>query len=473
MSKINIAIPLYGKMAARALHQPSFKYELLDRGFKPLYFLNSVHLKLFDFDPKQYFELRVDEYEKHHADHFFLQQIRMLRRFVVVTDTTDLRFREMIQTKLFDATLLGMSAQMAFVALARRIPGVGRVLAWLEREFYTPHVHDLQLKELDVQCVLTPGIGNFGFWQEGSFALEAQRQGIPSFAVVTNYDNIVNMGYRGFTPKCMAVWSKQMADETMKLHNFTAKQIEITGPVQYDRYMQSLPMGRTDFLKLINLDPDKKTIMFAGGVNINHYFDMYRVFVEQKDRIFRDSFNLVVRPYPHIKLLGSPAWRVLEKLFIDSGAYLSNPGSIDSSGDRSAELRLDLAIDDSIDELTYLLRYSDVMVNYFSTIGLEAAICDLPVIHVGYDAFAHGQNFGVTSAFLQRQTHNRRPLRLAAARVVKSEDELFNALEEYLTNRDLEREERRAYAESECGVLDGKSSARLVEMMETKLAKFL
>lgn len=471
MSNINIAIPLYGKMAARALHQPAFQKELAVHDFTPLYFLNPIHLTLFDFDPSRYFELRVDEYEKYYADHFFLQQIRMLRRFVVVTETTDLRFREMIQSKLFDATLLGISMQTALVGLVRNIQGVGGGLEWLEGRLYTPKIHDLQLKALNVQCVLTPGMGNFGFWHEGTFALESLQNKIPSFAVITNYDNIVNMGYRGFTPTCLGVWSSQMADEAMRLHGFSASQLEITGPVQYDRYLRELPINRNDFLKSINLDPNKKTILFAGGVNINHYFDMYRVFVDQRTKVWRDSFNFVVRPYPHVKLLGSPAWYILEKLFADAGAYLSNPGSIDDSGDRASELRMDLALEDSVDELTYLLHYSDVMVNYFSTIGLEAAICDLPVIHVGYDAFAHGQNFGVTSAFLQRQTHNRRPLRLAAARVVKNKTELLNAVEDYLGDRKIDREARHVYAESECGKLDGLASSRVVQMIKSRIQR--
>ncbi|MBK9779872.1 MAG: CDP-glycerol glycerophosphotransferase family protein [Anaerolineales bacterium] len=469
MSKINIAIPLYGKMAARALHQPMFRQELVNQGFKPLFFLNPTHLRLFDFDPSQYFGLNVEAYEKFDAEHFLLQQIRMLRRFVVRTETTDLRFREMIQSKLFDATLMGMSAQMTFVGVLRNIPNVGRLLEWLEGYFYTPKVHGSQFDALNIQCVLTPGMGNFGFWQEGSFALEAQQRNIPSFAVITNYDNIVNMGYRGFTPICLGVWSKQMADEAMRLHGFSAKQLEITGPIQYDRYLHPLSVSRDEFLNSLGLDPAKKTILFAGGVNINHYFDMYRVFVEQKTKVWRESFNLVVRPYPHVKLLGSPAWRVLERLFKDAGAYLSNPGSIDGSGDRNAELKLDLAFDDTIDELACLLRYSDVMVNYFSTISLEAAICDLPVIHVGYDAFAHGQNFGVTSAFLQRQTHNSRQLRLSAARVVRNEADLFASLEAYLSDRALDQEARRKYAESECDILDGKSSERLVNMIRARL----
>jgi hypothetical protein len=469
MSEIKIGIPLNGKMAARTFHQPSFRQNLVQSGLKPLFFIVGYYLKALKFDPSQYFELHGDFYEEQYQKHFLLQQLKLLRRFSVVTETTDMRFREVIESKLFDATLMGMSAQMTYVGAVRRIPGVGRLLAWLERNLYPTHAHDAVLKEQGVQCVLVPGMGNFGFWNEGNFALEAQRLGIPAFAAITNYDNIVNMGYRSFNPDCLGVWSRQMADEAMKLHGFTAKQIEITGPVQYDRFMKPLPMDRDEFLRSIGLDPNKKTILFAGGVNVNHYFDMYQALVERNDQVWGEAFNLVVRPYPHVKLLGSHAWRVLEKLLHDSGVYISNPGAIDSSGDRTAEFKLDFTFGEEADELNCLLRYSDVMVNYFSTIGLEAAICDLPTIHVGYDAFAHGQRFGVTSAFLQRQTHNRRPLRLAAARVVKDEKELLNAIEAYLREPALDREERKIYAESECGTLDGQSGARIIQMINSRM----
>lgn len=262
-----------------------------------------------------------------------------------------------------------------------------------------------------------------------------------------------------------------MADEVIKLHGYPADKLEITGPVQYDRFMLPLPQAREEFLKSIGLDPSKKTVLFAGGVNITHYFDIYRIFVEQKGKVWREPFNFVVRPYPHGKLFESPAWNMLEKLFREAGAYISNPGSIDASGDRTAELNVDMAFNEAPDELNYLLRYSDVMVNYFSTIGLEAAICDLPTIHIGYDPYKFGVRFSVTTGFLQRQTHNRRPLRLSAARVAKNETDLFKALEDYLSDHTLDRDARRIYAESECGELDGKSSTRLVDMIKSRIRK--
>jgi len=469
MSEIKIAIPLHGKMAARAFHQPYFRQRLTEGGFKPLYFLSPTYFRTIDFDPEQYFELQVEQYDEQYQKHFLLQQLRMLRRFVVVTDTTDLRFREMIETKLYDATLLGMATQMTYVTAVRHIPGIGEWLAWLERRFFATHAHDKDFQEQGVQCVLTPGMGNFNFWNEGNFTLEAQRMGIPVFAAITNYDNVVNMGYRGFTPNCLGVWSKQMADEVIKLHRYPSNKIEVIGAVQYDRFMQPLLLNREEFLKSIHLDPAKKTIFFAGGVNINHYFEIYRSFVERKGRLLNGNYNFVVRPQPHAKLIDSPGWRIIERLFMQAGIYVSNPGSIDASGDRGNELRLDLGLTNEQDELNYLLRYSDVLINNFSTMGLEAAICDLPTIYVGYDAYTFGVRFGVTTRFQQRMTHNRRPLRLKASKVAKSEKDLLEYIGQYLSDRTIDSEARHEYAVSECGELDGQATSRLMAMVNSRM----
>lgn len=468
MSEIKIAIPLHGKMSSRVFHQPLFRERLSSAGFDPLFFLSPHYYRSFDFNPEHYFELQIKDYDNYFEQHVLLQQLKQLRRFVVVTETTDLRFREMIEDKLFNSRIWGVAASLLYIDVMRRIPHLGRLLASLEKRFYIPNVHRAHLKEIGAECVLTPGIGYYGFWNEGYFALEAQKLGLPVFSAVTNYDAIVNKGYPGFMPSCLAVWSNQMAEEAMRLLGVPARKIEVTGPLQYDRFLQPLPLDRDAFIRSIGLDPRLKTVFFAGGVNVTRYFEIYNLLVERAGDVWRDKINLVIRPYPHAKLLVSPGWKVLENLFRQKGIYISSPGSIDAE-DRSSEYRQDLWLDEGIDELTYLLRYSDVMVNYFSTISLEAAICDLPVIHLGYDDYTFGHRYGITSEFQQRQTHNRRKLRLAASKVARNETDLIAAIEQYLSDKTLDRDKRRDYAISECGELDGNAGSRLVEMIRSRM----
>ncbi len=471
MSETKIGIPLHGKMAARALHLPSFRSCLKTAGIEPFYFLSPHYFRSFSFDGDHYFELHTEQYNEFLGKHRILQMLKTYRRFAVRTETTDLRFRETLENMLFNTPVWKIGWFLYTADLLRNIPKLGSLLLWIEKQFFQTHEHDKYIENLGLTCVLTPGMGNFNFWNEGNLALEAQRLGLPVFATITNYDNIVNMGYRGFNPTCLAVWSRQMADETIRLQGLPASKIEITGPVQYDRFIGSLPVKRETFLRSAKLDPNKKTIFFAGGVNITHYFEIFRLFVQQKDRLPWVSFNLVVRPQPHIKLLSSPAWRVIENLFIQAGAYVSNPGTIDANGDRTEEFLHDLSFKEGPDELSYLLKYCDVLVNIYSTMALEAAICDLPVVHLGYDSYTFGQRFNTTTAFQQRQTHNKRKMRLAAAKVARNESELIEFVGQYLNDRSLDKEARRAYAVSECGELDGQAGIRLTEMIDSRMKK--
>lgn len=468
MKNVRIAIPLHGKMSSRVFHQPLFRERLNSAGFEPSFFLSPHYFKAFDFDPAHYFELKIHDYDRYLGEHALLQQLKQLRRFVVVTETTDLRFRETVEEKLFHSRAWGAAGSLIFIDVMRRVPGLGPLLSFLEKKFYVPDVHARQLKAIGADCVLTPGIGYYGFWNEGNFALESQKLGLPVFSAITNYDAIVNKGYPGFMPVCAAVWSRQMADEAMRLFGMPARKIEITGPVQYDRFLRPLTMSRDEFLRSIGLDPKLKTIFFAGGVNVTRYFEMYDLLVERARSIWRDKFNLIIRPYPHPKMLVSPGWKVLENLFRREGIYISDPGSIDAE-DRRNEYRQDLWLDEEVDELSYLLRYSDVMINYFSTISLEAAICDLPVIHLGYDNYTFGHRYGITSEFQQRQTHNRRKLRLAASKVAGNEKELIAFINQYLSDKTLDGGKRYDYAVSECGELDGNAGSRLVDMIASRL----
>lgn len=468
-----LAIPLFGKMATRTFHSAHFGKVLEEHKLCPLYFIGPHYFGAANLDRTRYFDLKSDVYEEILRRQVLLRGLAQLRRFVVRTETTDLRFRDSIEDLLFNegpvAQVWGYAALMDVV---RRMPGMGPFAVWLENSLFHEHVHDDVLKKQEVACVLTPGAGNFGFWNEGLFAREAKRSGLFVVAAITNYDNILNMGYRGFMPDYLAVWSKLMADDAMRLQHIPASRIEVTGPIQYDRYFAPLPISREEFLCSKGLDPARKTILYAGGVNITRYFEFYSLFVAPEKVGRRSPYNLVIRPYPHVKLLSSPGWKILEKLFARAeGVFMSNSLTESSDNLAEAELRRDLETTPGIDDLYCWLKYSDVLINYFSTISLEAAICDLPTIHVGYDSYQFGHRYDLTEGFHQRQTHNRRKLRLAAAKIAKDESELIKLLDQYLGDKTIDCENRHEYALSECEHMDGQSTTRLAGLIATRLGK--
>lgn len=475
MHDLRLAIPLHGKMAVRSFHSSDFLSAMERNDIRPAFFLGPDYFRFANTFSFLYFPLKTSEYDDPSRQTYkrltFLS--KSIRRFGVRTETTDLRFRESVESLLFHTPMFRVWSYAATVDILRRVPGISRLACWWENYKDSTSVHEGALQDLGISSVLTPGFGSYGFGYEGLFAREAKRLGIKVFSGITNYDNILNRGFRGFMPDLVAVWSKLMAEDTLKLQAIPASKIEITGPVQYDRFFRSPSLKREEFLSRLNLNPKRKTILFAGGVNITRYFEIYRLFVETegKARLLPD-YNLVVRPYPHPKLLESPGWKVIENLLAGMpNVYISFPSSNSGDDVTSTTRQKDLWGEDDLEELHCLLKFSDVMINIYSTISLEAAICDLPVIHMGYDLYTYGHRPHVTAAFMQQQTHNRRKLRLAAAKVASDEQDLLKCLQEYLHGRDIDRDARYEYALSECGYLDGKSSGRLADLIKNRQGK--
>lgn len=465
MSHLKLAIPLYGKMATRSFHNSLFEASLNRRGIAPLFFVGPHYFNTLELDPARYFELRADKYDGFLKSHRGLRELSELRRFVVRTETTDLRLRENIEGALYASRRLAQVwAYAAIMDILRRIPRLGELAAWGETVRYKTHEHDEVLKSQEVNCVLTPGFGSYGFQHEGLFAREAQALGLPVISAITNYDNVVNRGFRGFMPDKLAVWSQLMADETVRLQRIPASKIEITGPVQYDRYFLPLAVSREEFLQSKGLDPAKQTIFYAGGVNLSRYYEFYRLLTEYNRR---NRFNLVFRAYPHHKVLLAPEWEMLEeRMSSQNTTYVSNPLRFSSDTLQMEDFKSAMHGDSDLDELTGLFKYSDVMINHFSTVSLEAAICDLPTIQVGYDSHTFGHSYNTSSAFQRRQTHNLRRLRLEASRVAEDQEQLIKALDLYLSDPGLDREQRYEYALSECGYLDGLSGDRLAQIIK-------
>jgi len=401
LSDLKLAIPLYGKMATRSFHNSLFEASLNRRGIAPVFFVGPHYFRGMELDPARYSELKADAYNRLLGSCRWLREMSELRRFVVRTETTDLRLRENIEGALYASRRLArVWAYAAIMDMLRRIPRLGELAAWSEAVFYKTHEHDQALKSLAVDCVLVPGFGSYGFQHEGLFAREARALGLPVISAITNYDNVVNRGFRGFMPDKVAVWSQLMADETLRLQQIPASKIEITGPVQYDRYFRPLPISRDEFLQSKGLDPTKQTIFYAGSVNVSRYYEIFQLLAEMNGARWESRCNLVIRPWPHPKVLRAPEWSFLEeRLAQTEGVYVSNPLRFSSDTLEVASNRSDVSADTDLDELACLFKYSDVLINHFSTVSLEAAICDLPAIHVGYDSYTYGHKFSASSAF--------------------------------------------------------------------------
>lgn len=454
-----VAIPLHGKMIYRSLHSNYLKHVFSAAGLRPVYYVEKT---LLPGDDAGYEELHISKYQQV-LDNPLVSISRQIRWFMVRTQSTESRFRNMIsdnvwQSEKLNATLL----KSLFVNGLRYMEAVGPWLAGMEGVLTRTSEHVSSWRRQDIGRVLVSGVGNWDFEIGCLFAREAQRYHLPVISSITNYDNLLSKGFRGFLPDVLCVWSQKMKKQAVQFLKIHPRRIQVTGSTAFDRYFIPIQEARDEFFARRGLDPKKKTVFYAGHTSIVTYFDFLEhvINLRKPGNVLADC-NLIIRPYPHQKVMDWSGIRFFRELISQlPNVYISNP--FEHSSDLFERMTGE-KVDTSADELHGILKYSDLMINYFSTLGLEAAVCDLPTIHVGYDKFTYQISPMAWSFTGARNAHNQDIQRRAASKVVLSDREFVEAIESYLGDRNLHQAERHEYALSECEFLDGRATHRLAE----------
>jgi hypothetical protein len=255
-----------------------------------------------------------------------------------------------------------------------------------------------------------------------------------------------------------------MRDDALNLQGIPESQVKMIGALRYDHlYAREYPT-REAFFKQIGLDPSLQTILFAGGRNEYHYFEMLKAFeaLNQSGK----QLQLVIRVYPKKGLLRSAAMRVFIQYARSlKGVYVS---IADPSFEDGVEDREVLAIEE--EELWSLLKYCDVVVNLYSTIALEACLFDRPIINMWY--------FGSIGMTVQQPVytpypeihHIRKFESYGAADKATTREELIELISHVLEHPGQRSEQRRLALTKELGPLDGKVKDRLVDFCCTNVS---
>jgi len=248
------------------------------------------------------------------------------------------------------------------------------------------------------------------------------------------------------------VWNSVMKSGLISLHRIPEEQTRVTGIPQYDLYAEPIPNSmRREFLLEQGLDPEKQTILFTTTpaalspdepeivrrfLSVLASDDGRRVQmivrVHQQDSIER--FASISHPCVIFQVPGSPIANLGDSRLMDG-----------------VDLRL---LRDSI-------ACSDVVINAASTITIDAAALDKPVVNIDFDL--HERSYYRSVRKYYNTVHFRRVVESGASRLACSFDELVTLVRRYLANPELEREQRARLVETMCYKVDGKSADRIAE----------
>lgn len=308
-----------------------------------------------------------------------------------------------------------------------------------------------RLRELQPSVIIVTGA--FQFEQPAIFAA-AKKLGIPTLAYIPSWDNITTKNRMVFKYDGYLVWSEQIKKE---LHEFYPAsrnlQVYVVGAPQFDIFFQKrFHQTRAEFCREQNLDPELPLIVYAIG-SPNFLQEHYGA-IELAKKIARNEFGdiqMLVRPHP----IHDNA--ELRHAF-DKFAPRVQVQQTHNAGKQVAERSQD---ERQIREWINTFRHADVVINLSSTVTIDAAIFDKPVINLDFDPQPGQPDQALIYDINHRWNHFKPVAESGGVWLVKNFDELSAAVKGYLENPALHRAERKSIVRYVCEHIDGECGERM------------
>ena len=282
----------------------------------------------------------------------------------------------------------------------------------------------------------------------------AASMGIPTVLLVASWDNLTK-GVFPTRPDRLVVWNQIMFEEAQELHGFRPEQIFIGGVPQFDIYADKSQLpDRQEFLRRVGADPSLGLITFTmtdPKLCPDEADVVEMLWSAAREGKLHKRCQVLARVHPLSAARGAAE---LERLKGLPGLLIDVPGRASA-----AFLDRDPTVED-MKHLAATVLHSDVVVNTRSTIAIDAAAMDRPVVCAGFDGNRQLPYQDSVRRYLD-YTHYRKMLDIGGVRVASSPAELFSHVNDYLRDPTLDHEGRVRIVERECRAIDGKTGERV------------
>jgi len=288
---------------------------------------------------------------------------------------------------------------------------------------------------------------------EYPFLKYAKQLGITTVGMIKSWDVMLTKGYIPVPTDYYLTWTPIMKRDLMRLHNVPEEVVGVTGVPQFDSYKESIVTSRrNEFLKQLGLDPQKKTILFSTSsswIGFNEPAILNYLAQRLVDNKWLQNVQILARLHPLDDPLRYQNINYPNLVFQVPGV---------STATQSDERYLD---PNYLTLLRDALAYSDLVINTASTMTLEAASLDKPVVNLAVDI--ERVNYWSSSQRFYEFNHYLPIVKSGAVKIARSLDELITMILRYLEEPHLEKQERTNLRETMCYKLDGRSAQRVAD----------
>jgi len=370
-------------------------------------------------------------------------------------------------------TSRGGKALMPFIkaatAVLRRSAAARKTLVRYQMRF-TPSIYtDLFAKyKPDLVVASTPG------WRFDRYLLrEAVRHGVPRAVAIVGWDNPSSYRLPGAPMDYATCWSEIQKDELVRGSDWVPERVNIGGIPTYDGYFRKeWLMGREEYFALHGLDPKRKLLAYASSfVTFSpNYPNIEALAKLVSSGNLREPCQLLIRLHPNHFMAGSlfeqEANRVRALIKDLPHVHLVEPVPL---GDG-----LSYYSGEDMPEKSSMMAYADVFLTVYSTMVVETAVHNRPIVSVCIDT-PGGWNapgkFSLPLAEIAEWPTHLRFREAQAGRVAFSAEQARDAVNFYLEHPHADEEARLSFLQREVTFTDGSAGRRTGEYLASLVGK--
>lgn len=333
------------------------------------------------------------------------------------------------------------------------------LLARMARAAITPHRHGLHplLARHRPHALFSVNL----FSPDLCLETSAHLAGIPVATMIQSWDNPTTKGPLPFVPELVIVWNEILRQEMMALHGVAEQAIRLSGLPQADLYLDRRHLAdRATFFRRLGLDPEKRLLVYTTGAKRLVTMDdrVVTLVVEaMRNNRFCLPCQLLIRLHPKDDLARFAHLQGVP------GVHFQAPGQPAATMDNWNPSREDMY------GLAEVMGHADVVLNIASTITLDAAAFDTPVVNIVFDGRDNLPWEDSCRRFYQFD-HYRRVVATGGVAMAHDVEELVQQVNTYLLDASMHRQGRERIVREQFWRLDGLAGQRVAEQLLALLA---
>ncbi|MFA5133302.1 MAG: CDP-glycerol glycerophosphotransferase family protein [Patescibacteria group bacterium] len=354
-------------------------------------------------------------------------------------------------------SILRYWAYLAFFWPLSRLVFFKKFFHYLEDKIYSDKEYEVYFEKYSPDLVLTTTVFSLA---DVAMNKIAKRKGVLSVGMAKSWDNLDKYLLQA-NPKKIIAQNEHLKNSAINYHMFEPEDIFLAGFPQFDIYAdESVYFGREEFFKKMGIPADHKILFFGseGPLSRDDEDIVDIIYNFMKNGELKYNCSLILRPHPmdsHLKRF--------EKFKNLPNIHIADYSIGDYFPDHWDPSREEMAL------FTNILRYSDVTINTFSTLSLDASCLDKPVINIAFDGYKIRPR-GHSVLDVYKREHYKDVMEKKATRLAKSAGELKDLINMYLSDPSIDREQRAALRQSSC-YFDGKAGQRVADYLLSEIYK--